>query len=65
MKIFINNSIRKLIILCTALGILTFTSCGDDFLNISPQGSITEALFPQTEADALLSVNAVYGTLHN
>ena len=65
MKKMIYNSRRNFILICTTCAIFTFSACGDDFLNIAPQGSLTEALFPQTEADALLAVNAVYGTLHN
>ncbi|MBC8047101.1 MAG: RagB/SusD family nutrient uptake outer membrane protein [Fimbriimonadaceae bacterium] len=44
---------------------ITISSCKKDFLDVSPQGSLTEALFPQTEADAFLAINAVYGSLHN
>ena len=65
MKKMIYNSRRNFILICTTCAIFTFSACGDDFLNIAPQGSLTEALFPQTEADALLAVNAVYGSLHN
>ena len=65
MKKMIYNSRRNFILICTTCAIFTFSACGGDFLNIAPQGSLTEALFPQTEADALLAVNAVYGSLHN
>ncbi|MBC8173847.1 MAG: RagB/SusD family nutrient uptake outer membrane protein [Chitinophagales bacterium] len=44
---------------------LTISSCKKEFLEVSPQGALTEALFPQTEADAFLAMNAVYGSQHN
>jgi hypothetical protein len=34
----------------------------DDFLEISPQGQLTQEAFPKTQADALLAVNACYST---
>src|SRR5689334_10197578 len=46
-------------------GLLMSVSCGKKFLEVSPQGSLTDALFPQSAADALLATNAVYGSLHN
>ncbi len=36
-----------------------------DFLDISPQGDLTQASFPQSAADALLATNATYSTLRN
>src|ERR1035437_3887705 len=44
---------------------LVSTSCTKDFLQISPQGTITEALFPKTENDAKTAVNAVYANMRN
>lgn len=40
-------------------------SCNKDFLQLSPQGTITEALFPRTENDAKSAVNAVYANMRN
>ncbi|MEO8149006.1 MAG: RagB/SusD family nutrient uptake outer membrane protein [Bacteroidia bacterium] len=40
-------------------------SCKKDFLDVKPQGNLTSALFPQSAADALLAVNAVYGSMHD
>lgn len=45
--------------------LLFSSSCKKDFLDVSPQGSVTEALFPQTASDATLAINAVYGNLLN
>ncbi|MEQ8415796.1 MAG: RagB/SusD family nutrient uptake outer membrane protein [Imperialibacter sp.] len=36
-----------------------------DFLDVSPQGDLTQASFPQSAADALLATNAAYSTLRN
>lgn len=47
------------------LVLLFNTSCSKDFLQISPQGTITEALFPRTENDAKSAVNAVYANMRN
>ena len=38
-------------------------SCGDDFLDKSLQGELTQENFPTTAGDALLATNAVYNTL--
>jgi starch-binding outer membrane protein, SusD/RagB family len=40
-------------------------SCNKEFLDVKPQGNLTSALFPQTAPDALLAVNAVYGSMHD
>lgn len=45
-----------------ALALLLFSAC-DDFLDINPQGELTQEAFPTTAADAQLAVNAVYSTL--
>jgi len=42
--------------------LLILTSC-ENFLDINPQGELTQEAFPTTEADALLAVNACYSTL--
>ena len=44
------------------LVLLLFSAC-DDFLEINPQGELTQEAFPTTAADAQLAVNAVYSTL--
>ncbi len=36
-----------------------------DFLDIKPQGDLTQASFPESESDALLATNAVYSSLRN
>jgi hypothetical protein len=41
---------------------ILFSGC-DDFLEINPQGELTQESFPTTAADAQLAVNAVYTTL--
>lgn len=40
------------------------TSC-KDFLDIKPQGELTQEAFPTTASDALLATNAAYVTLRN
>lgn len=42
--------------------LLLQTGCSD-FLEINPQGELTQESFPTTPADALLATNAVYATL--
>lgn len=37
-------------------------SCAD-FLDVNPQNSLTQEVFPETASDALLATNAVYSTL--
>lgn len=44
--------------------LLLSTSC-KDFLDIKPQGELTQEAFPTTASDALLATNAVYATLRN
>ncbi|MBN1131589.1 MAG: RagB/SusD family nutrient uptake outer membrane protein [Bacteroidales bacterium] len=39
--------------------IIILTSC-EDFLQINPQGQMTQEAFPTTESDALLATNAAY-----
>lgn len=41
---------------------LPFAAC-EDFLDIKPQGQLTQEVFPTTASDALLATNAVYTTL--
>ncbi|HYV92031.1 MAG TPA: RagB/SusD family nutrient uptake outer membrane protein [Chitinophagales bacterium] len=59
--IFLSQLKAGLLLTC----ILMSVSCGKKFLEVSPQGSLTDALFPQNAADALLATNAVYGSFHN
>lgn len=58
-----NQNIMKISTACLLLFFCCFSSCKKDFLDVSPQGSITEALFPQTAADATLAINAAYGSM--
>jgi starch-binding outer membrane protein, SusD/RagB family len=44
--------------------VLWTTGC-DDFLNINPQGELTQESFPESASDALLATNACYSTLRN
>lgn len=46
-----------------ALGLLFASSCGDDFLNQPPRGSLTVGTFPVDDNDALLATNACYNIL--
>jgi hypothetical protein len=43
---------------------LYFTGC-ELFLDKQPQGALTQTTFPTTASDALLAVNATYGTMLN
>jgi len=54
------KTIHKLILLIALFGI---TSCGDEFLEQPPRGSLTVGSFPASEADAELAVNACYNIL--
>lgn len=53
---------RFLIAVLAATALLGGTSCEDD-LDVTPQGSPTEASFWKTEADAISAINGVYGDL--
>lgn len=44
--------------------LLISTSC-KDFLDIKPQGELTQEAFPTTASDALLATNAVYATVRS
>ncbi len=53
--------IRKIIL----LGMFSlFVGC-TDFLQLDPQGDLTQATFPISQQDALLATNAVYTTVRN
>ncbi|MDF1572873.1 MAG: RagB/SusD family nutrient uptake outer membrane protein [Bacteroidales bacterium] len=54
------NRITRHIILIIL--VLPVAAC-EDFLDIKPQGQLTQEVFPTTEADAILATNAVYTTL--
>ncbi len=57
------RTIAKVILLGSALLVLTgFPGC-KKFLDKSPQGVITQEAFPTTASDALLATNATYATL--
>lgn len=43
-------------------GVFIFGSCNKDFLEVKPQGILTEAIFLQTEKDAVLATNAIYNS---
>ncbi|MDI9356784.1 MAG: RagB/SusD family nutrient uptake outer membrane protein [Chitinophagaceae bacterium] len=43
---------------------IIFIKCSS-FLDIKPQGELTQASFPKSSSDALLAVNATYSTLRN
>ncbi|MFA5815110.1 MAG: RagB/SusD family nutrient uptake outer membrane protein [Bacteroidales bacterium] len=57
---------KNIMIPCTlALTIvlsLIFSGC-ESFLDKNPQGALTQTTFPTSESDALLAVNASYGTM--
>lgn len=45
--------------------ILTFSSCGDDFLSLSSKDTVTESAFFITQEDAYSALAGVYATLQN
>lgn len=51
----------KLIIIIFAF---VLTAC-EDFLDVKPQGELTQEAFPTSAADALLSTNAIYASLRS
>jgi starch-binding outer membrane protein, SusD/RagB family len=55
-------SAYKIALLLTA-ALFVFPGCKKDFLDVPPQGSLTEALFPETANDALLATNGAYSML--
>src|SRR6187402_673900 len=42
---------------------VTISGCKKDFLEVSPQGQVTEALFPKSANDAVLATNAIYAQM--
>ncbi|MDV7396429.1 hypothetical protein RZS08_33855, partial [Arthrospira platensis SPKY1] len=55
---------KRVTIYIALIILLISTSC-KDFLDIKPQGELTQEAFPTTASDALLATNAVYATLRN
>ncbi len=53
---------KKRTIILILISILAFQGC-EDFLELNPQGQLTQESFPTTPADAQLATNAVYSTL--
>ena len=47
------------------LGLLILLTGCTDFLQLDPQGDLTQAAFPQTASDALQATNAVYADLRD
>lgn len=50
-------------IIIVIIAIITFVSCGKDFLDKKPIIGVTSDNFYKTEADAIAAVNAAYGAL--
>jgi len=46
------------------VSLVFFGSC-KDFLDVNPQGELTQEAFPKTASDALLATNAAYATLRS
>ncbi len=55
---------KKIPFIVVGILLLILSSC-NDFLDINPQGVLTQEAFPLTAEDALLATNAVYATLRN
>jgi starch-binding outer membrane protein, SusD/RagB family len=45
------------------LSLLSLQGCKKDFLDVAPQGSLTEALFPESANDAKLATNGIYAQM--
>ena len=56
------TKIFRLILLVTPVLLGSLSSC-ESFLEKDPQGALTQATFPTSASDALLAVNATYGTM--
>mgnify|MGYP001794711261 CR=1 FL=1 len=57
------NRIYIRITVLAIVGLALPTACNDEFLETPPQGTLTNASFPETPADALSATNAMYETL--
>jgi starch-binding outer membrane protein, SusD/RagB family len=55
---------KKSIYIFAVLSLILLGGC-EDFLEVSPQGQLTQEVFPVSQADALLATNAVYATLRS
>src|SRR5690554_2994672 len=53
---------KKTTIILVILSLGLFQGC-EDFLELNPQGQLTQESFPTTAADAILSTNAAYSSL--
>jgi hypothetical protein len=58
------NTMKKYWIYLSFLPVFFLSSCSD-FLEVNPQGQITQEVFPTTGSDALLATNASYATLRD
>jgi len=55
---------KKISLIPIILSVILFSGC-KDFLDVKPQGLITQEAFPTTPEDALLATNGVYATLRS
>ncbi|MCF8371373.1 MAG: RagB/SusD family nutrient uptake outer membrane protein [Bacteroidales bacterium] len=62
MKKIYNKVSLTICLLVVISGVFMFNSCKKDFLEIKPQGILTEAVFLKTENDAVLATNAIYNS---
>ncbi|MBE0639019.1 MAG: RagB/SusD family nutrient uptake outer membrane protein [Bacteroidales bacterium] len=53
---------KKIIIPIALLFVISFYGC-EDFLDVKPQGELTQEAFPTSASDAQLATNAVYSTI--
>lgn len=58
------NAMKKYFLPVLFFGLLLLQGCSD-FLDIRPQGELTQEAFPKSASDAELATNAVYATLRN
>ena len=54
---------KKLLYIAVIISMSVLISCGDDFLNQPPRGSLTAGNFPSSASDAELALNACYNSL--
>ena len=51
---------KKILYILLVLNIGILSSCGDDFLDVTPRNELTDASFLKTENDATMALNGCY-----
>lgn len=58
-----DNQMKVFVKISAMIAAMAILSACEDFLQINPQGQMTQEAYPTTEADAILATNAVYTVL--